>query len=190
VSRLSQCSIRARLRDRSNACNGSLRLRRRLVRERHETQAHRREARAPHALGPLSPPTEGEEMTDTPNQLQHDTGPSGGQPCRRCGMSYSPSTAYIPCFIEGDTLATWLARNAEALSGAVVAAPKAHRWRAGSRTCDNCGRDYDWAAEPCGAPLPPGDARRTRGSPFCLDCGHPLTAADRQAPVCPYCGGS
>ena len=26
------------------------------------------------------------------------------------------------------------------------------------------------------------------GSPFCLECGHPLTEADRQAPVCPYCG--
>lgn len=26
------------------------------------------------------------------------------------------------------------------------------------------------------------------GSPTCLDCGHPLTEADRQAPVCPYCG--
>lgn len=26
------------------------------------------------------------------------------------------------------------------------------------------------------------------GSPVCLDCGHPLTDADRQAPVCPYCG--
>lgn len=26
------------------------------------------------------------------------------------------------------------------------------------------------------------------GSPFCLDCGHRLTDADRQAPVCPYCG--
>lgn len=25
-------------------------------------------------------------------------------------------------------------------------------------------------------------------SPFCLDCGHPLTEADRHAPVCPYCG--
>lgn len=27
-----------------------------------------------------------------------------------------------------------------------------------------------------------------KGSPTCLDCGHPLTEADRQAPACPYCG--
>jgi hypothetical protein len=53
-----------------------------------------------------------------PRQLQHDTGSRGGEPCRRCGMSYSPRTAYIPCFVEGDTLATWLARNAEALGSA------------------------------------------------------------------------
>lgn len=26
------------------------------------------------------------------------------------------------------------------------------------------------------------------GSPFCLDCSHPLTEADRRAPVCPHCG--
>jgi len=35
-----------------------------------------------------------------------------------------------------------------------------HRWCTGSRTCDNCGRDYDWSEEPCGAPLPPDDVRR------------------------------
>lgn len=59
-----------------------------------------------------------EEASPPPRQLQHDTGPRGGEPCRRCGMSYSPRTAYIPCFVEGDTLATWLARNAESLGGA------------------------------------------------------------------------
>lgn len=29
---------------------------------------------------------------------------------------------------------------------------------------------------------------RGDGSRVCLDCGHPLTDADRRAPVCPYCG--
>ena len=29
-----------------------------------------------------------------------------------------------------------------------------------------------------------------KGSATCLDCGHPLTDADRQAPVCPYCGSA
>jgi|HubBroStandDraft_2_1064218.scaffolds.fasta_scaffold04622_2 hypothetical protein len=44
-------------------------------------------------------------------QLQHDTGPEGGQPCRRCGIRYSPKTAYVPCFEEGDTLETWMGRQ-------------------------------------------------------------------------------
>lgn len=44
-------------------------------------------------------------------QLQHDTGPEGGQPCRRCGLRYSPATAYVPCFQEGDTYETWFARQ-------------------------------------------------------------------------------
>lgn len=48
-------------------------------------------------------------------QLQHDTGPQGGQPCSRCGIKHSRATAYIPCFEEGDTLATWQARNQETL---------------------------------------------------------------------------
>lgn len=43
-------------------------------------------------------------------QLQHDTGPQGGQPCRRCGLRYSIKTAYVPCFLEGDTYQTWYAR--------------------------------------------------------------------------------
>ena len=51
-----------------------------------------------------------------PKQLQHDTpGPGGGKPCRRCGMVYSPKTAYVPCFVEGDTRETWLARLPEEL---------------------------------------------------------------------------
>lgn len=58
------------------------------------------------------------EASPTPRQFQHDTGPSGGLPCRRCGLSYSMRTAYIPCFVEGDTLATWLQRNHEALTAA------------------------------------------------------------------------
>lgn len=66
---------------------------------------------------------------------------------------------------------------------------KRHRWCPGSRTCDNCGRDYDWGSEPCGEPLPTGDMRRSpQRSPTCLECGHVLTETDRLAPVCPYCG--
>lgn len=61
-----------------------------------------------------------EEAIPPPRQFHHDTGARGGQPCRRCGMSYSPKTAYIPCFVEGDTLATWLARHAEALGDAPI----------------------------------------------------------------------
>jgi hypothetical protein len=44
-------------------------------------------------------------------QLQHDTGPGGGQPCVRCGLRYSIKTAYVACFEEGDTLETWLDRQ-------------------------------------------------------------------------------
>ena len=39
--------------------------------------------------------------------------PDTGEPCERCGLIYSPATAYIPCFDEGDTLETWKARYAE-----------------------------------------------------------------------------
>lgn len=43
--------------------------------------------------------------------LQHDTGPQGGQPCKRCGLRHTGhKTAYIPCFEEGDTYETWYAR--------------------------------------------------------------------------------
>lgn len=51
-------------------------------------------------------------------QLTHDT-PSHvsviAHACRRCGIRYSRSTAYIPCFEEGDTLKTWQARHQETL---------------------------------------------------------------------------
>ncbi len=45
-------------------------------------------------------------------QLQHDPVPLGG-PCRRCGLKYSVKNAYIPCFVEGDTYGSWLARLPE-----------------------------------------------------------------------------
>lgn len=45
-------------------------------------------------------------------QLQHDPVPLGG-PCRRCSLKYSAKAAYIPCFVEGDTYGTWLARLPE-----------------------------------------------------------------------------
>ena len=56
------------------------------------------------------------EANPPPRQLRHDTGPQGGLPCSRCGLVYSSRTAYVPCFVEGDTLATWLARNNEVLT--------------------------------------------------------------------------
>jgi hypothetical protein len=45
-------------------------------------------------------------------QLQHDT-PFPGAACKRCGLRYSPQTAYVPCFVEGDTFDEWFARQAE-----------------------------------------------------------------------------
>jgi hypothetical protein len=48
-------------------------------------------------------------------QLQHDTGPSGGGPCSRCGIRYSRATAYLPCFEKGDNLKAWVARHAETI---------------------------------------------------------------------------
>jgi methionyl-tRNA synthetase len=45
---------------------------------------------------------------------------------------------------------------------AELKAPTPHRWSTGSRTCDNCGRDYDWSHEACSTPLPLNDARRQR----------------------------
>ena len=44
-------------------------------------------------------------------QLQHNPPPGGGEPCRRCGLRYSPETAYVRCFKKGDTFETWLARQ-------------------------------------------------------------------------------
>ncbi len=52
----------------------------------------------------------------------------------------------------------------------------------------------------CGRPVTKEEVRALAGrrvdallltgtrSPVCLDCGHPLTEADRDKPVCPYCG--
>lgn len=45
-------------------------------------------------------------------QLHHDPNPLGG-PCRRCGIKYTERTAHIPCFVEGDTYGSWLARLPE-----------------------------------------------------------------------------
>jgi hypothetical protein len=53
-------------------------------------------------------------------QLQHDT--LGGL-CRRCGLSYSPKTAYVPCFVESDTRETWLARLPDELRAILVPGP-------------------------------------------------------------------
>jgi hypothetical protein len=53
------------------------------------------------------------EASPPPRQLRHDTGPYGGRPCSRCGLVYSPKVAYVPCFVEGDTLVTWLARQSD-----------------------------------------------------------------------------
>ncbi len=50
-------------------------------------------------------------------QMQHATGPSGGQPCSRCGIRFSSKTSYLPCFEVGDDLKAWVARNADALAG-------------------------------------------------------------------------
>lgn len=58
------------------------------------------------------------EPVPPPRQLQHETGLNVGGPCTRCGLVYSRKTAYTPCFVEGDTLDTWRARNPEALDGA------------------------------------------------------------------------
>ncbi len=48
-------------------------------------------------------------------QLQHDIGPRGGSPCSRCGIRFSPKTAYVACFEEGDTLDTWMERQNDAV---------------------------------------------------------------------------
>jgi len=48
-------------------------------------------------------------------QLQHDTGPERGRPCKQCSIRYSRATAHIPCFEEGDTPATWQARHQDTL---------------------------------------------------------------------------
>jgi hypothetical protein len=53
--------------------------------------------------------------------MTHDTGLEGGRPCTRCGVKFSPKTAYLPCFEEGDDLKRWVARNA-----ATILALKGH----------------------------------------------------------------
>ena len=53
-----------------------------------------------------------------PEQLPHDPMSMPGSPCRRCGVRYNPTTAYLPCFVGGDTLTTWVARHAETLVAA------------------------------------------------------------------------
>jgi len=47
-------------------------------------------------------------------QFRHDSA-SIGAPCGRCGLVYSPKTAYVPCFEEGDTFESWRARQPEEL---------------------------------------------------------------------------
>lgn len=50
------------------------------------------------------------------SQLQHAPKFEGG-PCRRCGISYSWKTAYVPCFSSDDTFETWASRqNKEVLA--------------------------------------------------------------------------
>jgi hypothetical protein len=46
---------------------------------------------------------------EDPKQLQHSPSSVGG-PCVRCGLRYSPQTAYIPCFLDGETKEQWKAR--------------------------------------------------------------------------------
>lgn len=57
-----------------------------------------------------------EEGNAIPKQLQHGSEGGAGHPCKRCGLVYSSKTAYVPCFVEGDTLETWLARHSETLA--------------------------------------------------------------------------
>ena len=47
-------------------------------------------------------------------QLRHSI-PDSGLPCDLCGLTYSPETAYIPCFENGDTFEMWRDRNKKAL---------------------------------------------------------------------------
>lgn len=47
-------------------------------------------------------------------QLVHAPKYLGG-PCERCGLVYCADTSYVPCFVEGDSRATWLARHWDSL---------------------------------------------------------------------------
>lgn len=49
-----------------------------------------------------------------PKQLQHNPEYVGG-PCRRCGLVYCREYSYVPCFVEGDSRTTWLARHWDSL---------------------------------------------------------------------------
>lgn len=49
-----------------------------------------------------------------PKQLVHQPAYVGG-PCQRCGLVYCRENSYVPCFVEGDTRATWLARHWDSL---------------------------------------------------------------------------
>jgi hypothetical protein len=53
-----------------------------------------------------------------PEPLQHTPKYPGG-PCTRCGLSYSPKTSYIACFIPGDTFETWFERLPDAVKAVV-----------------------------------------------------------------------
>lgn len=52
------------------------------------------------------------------NRLQLEHVPDDHPPaaCQRCGLISSPRTQGIKCFVEGDDLQSWQARNAVALS--------------------------------------------------------------------------
>lgn len=60
------------------------------------------------------------------------------------------------------------------------------KWGPGG-PCRRCGLRYSTktAYVPCFVELLRAELE---GSRVCLDCGHSLTEADKQADVCPYCG--
>ena len=125
-----------------------------------------------------------EQASPPPRQLQHDTGPTGGRPCSRCGLVFSRNTAYVPCFLEGDTLTTWLARLPKELLSDLGLERLIKRSSLGTPEATALRAQADPAV--VDAVLKRAD--ELERSPVCLDCGHPLTEADHHAPVCPYCG--
>lgn len=54
-------------------------------------------------------------MTTEAKQLQHTGDSTVGLGCSRCGLRYSSKTAYVACFVAGDTYESWLARQNEAV---------------------------------------------------------------------------